>query len=628
MTIERALMGQKVASAPIYVDDVFSADLYTGTGASLTITNGLDLAGKGGMVWLKSRSGATDHALYDTVRGATSDLTCTSTAAPTTQSTGLTAFNSTGFTIGALAKLNTSAATNVAWSFRKAPNFFDVVTYTGTGVSGRQVPHSLGSAPGLIIVKRIDAATTSNWAVYQPYAGGPGQNFLMETTGAGTAFNYFTASATSSYFSVSNHFNVNGSGATYIAYLFADNATGFGSDGSQSIIRCGSFSSSASTTVTLGWEPQLVLVKTYSTTGNWEIHDVERGESFTSSATLNPNLTNAETVGTTQNVSPTATGFIVNGTNRADTSSSCIYVAIRRSHKPPTSGTNVFNPVLQATSTTAQNKSYGNGTDLVIVNSRGTTSKTVWDRLRGPGLFTRTNATTLNTSTTDALLGFDLQSGVRIGVDSLNVIQSQTGGSVHYAFTRASGFLDVVVFAGDGTFSTRSHNLGVVPEFILQKSITGVTSAWGAYTATAFGNLNTTAAFTAATNALTASAFTPLADASGSSYTAYLFASCTGVSKIGTYTGNGTSITINCGFTAGARFVMIKCTSTTGDWYVWDTARGIVASTDPHTSFNTAVAEVTTDDTIDPDSTGFIVNQLAATNVNVNTATYFYMAIA
>jgi hypothetical protein len=117
-------------------------------------------------------------------------------------------------------------------------------------------------------------------------------------------------------------------------------------------------------------------------------------------------------------------------------------------------------------------------------------------------------------------------------------------------------------------------------------------------------------------------------NASGQTYVAYLFASAPGVSKVFSYTGNGASQTINCGFTGGARFVMVKRTDSTGDWYVWDTARGIVAGNDPHLSLNTTAAEVTSNDTIDTDSTGFVVNQVAATNVNVNAATYIGLAIA
>jgi hypothetical protein len=115
---------------------------------------------------------------------------------------------------------------------------------------------------------------------------------------------------------------------------------------------------------------------------------------------------------------------------------------------------------------------------------------------------------------------------------------------------------------------------------------------------------------------------------SGGTYVAYLFATCAGVSKVTSFTGNGSSQTINCGFTAGSRFVMIKRTDSTGDWYVWDSARGIVSGNDPHLSLNSTAAEVTSDDTIDTDSTGFIVNQVSATNSNVNGASYIVLAIA
>jgi hypothetical protein len=115
---------------------------------------------------------------------------------------------------------------------------------------------------------------------------------------------------------------------------------------------------------------------------------------------------------------------------------------------------------------------------------------------------------------------------------------------------------------------------------------------------------------------------------SGSTYVAYLFATLAGVSKVFSYTGNGSSQTINCGFTGGARFVLIKRTDAIGDWYVWDSARGIVSGNDPHLSLNTTAAEVTSDDTIDTDSTGFVVNQVSATNVNVSSATYIGIAIA
>jgi hypothetical protein len=112
----------------------------------------------------------------------------------------------------------------------------------------------------------------------------------------------------------------------------------------------------------------------------------------------------------------------------------------------------------------------------------------------------------------------------------------------------------------------------------------------------------------------------------GYTYIAYLFATLAGISKVGGYTGNGSSQTINCGFSAGARFILIKRTDSTGNWYVWDTARGINAGNETGLIFNSTLA--TTNDSIDPANSGFIVNQVSATNINVSSASYIFYAIA
>ena len=195
---------------------------------------------------------------------------------------------------------------------------------------------------------------------------------------------------------------------------------------------------------------------------------------------------------------------------------------------------------------------------------------------------------------------------------------------------------------------TISHNLGIAPELIMIKARTNgaaIAPDWTVrvpalgVTSTVFLNLpngaidyqnyvwnNTNPTSTTVSlsldNYLTNSI-------TGSTYVMYLFASVPDVSKVGNYTGNGNSQTINCAFTAGARFVLIKRTDSTGDWYVWDSARGIITGNDPYLSLNnTSTSEVTTNDSIDPYSTGFIVNQLSATNINVNNATYIFLAIA
>ena len=166
----------------VYVDDVFSTYIYTGNGSTKTIPNGIDLAGNGGLVWIKGRSGAADHALYDTARGATFDLASNSTAGQTTQPTGLTAFSNSGFSVGSLAKINAGSSTYVSWAFRKAPKFFDVVTYTGNGAAGRQIAHSLGCEAGFITVK--STITTGDWNSYHRSATG---DLKLNLTDAQTA---------------------------------------------------------------------------------------------------------------------------------------------------------------------------------------------------------------------------------------------------------------------------------------------------------------------------------------------------------------------------------------------------------------------------------------------------------
>jgi hypothetical protein len=134
------------------VEDVFSTYLYEGTGATQTITNGIDLSGEGGLVWIKDReSSSNSHFLYDTERGVGTAIKTDGANAAQTRSTGLTAFNSNGFTLGSLNAENGSGNDKASWTFRKAPKFFDVVTYTGTG-STQNISHSLGAVPAVMMV--------------------------------------------------------------------------------------------------------------------------------------------------------------------------------------------------------------------------------------------------------------------------------------------------------------------------------------------------------------------------------------------------------------------------------------------------------------------------------------------
>ena len=107
-----------------------------------------------------------------------------------------------------------------------------------------------------------------------------------------------------------------------------------------------------------------------------------------------------------------------------------------------------------------------------------------------------------------------------------------------------------------------------------------------------------------------------------------MFATLPGISKVGSYSGTGNAINVDCGFTSGARYILIKRKDAAGDWFVWDTARGIVSGNDPYKLLNTNAAEVTSTDYIDPLNSGFTVTSSAPAALNTSGGTYIFLAIA
>ena len=645
--LAKQLQGSALATQPVFIEDTFSTHLYTGNGSTQTITNGIDLAGEGGMVWIKSRSAATNNFLFDTARGTTDELNSNTTDAEASLANSLTAFNADGFSIGSATGIGVNAATYASWTFRKQAKFFDVVTYTGNGSSPRAISHNLGSVPGCMIVKRTD--TTGNWFVYHRSSAASGftaaQCFMyLNLTNAVTDNStiWGDTAPTSTQFTVGSSLNTNS--ATYVAYIFAHDAGGFGASGTDNVISCGSFTTDGSgqATVTLGYEPQFILYKASTTAQNWYIQDVMRGmpNPSANAAMLFPNLSNAES--TDSKLAPTATGFF-SGNAMLSGSQTYIYIAIRRGPmRTPTSGTSVFSPVVRTGTGSATTVSAGFPPDWGLCQGTATTiGNQVQDRLRGATLGLRTQTDAAETSSaTDALTAFG-QNGINVGAGTTSSYWNNSGVAyVNYFLRRAPGFFDVVCYTGTGSARTVSHNLGVAPKLLIVKR-RSTANSWFVYEEstgnTKYLSLNGSgAADTSSTvwndTSPTASVFSlgtnGAGNANNETYVAYLFATVAGVSKVGSYTGNGSNQTINCGFTAGSRFVMIKRTDSTGDWLVADTARGIVSGNDPLLRLNSTAAEVTTLDWIDPDNSGFVINQETTANANVNSASYIFLAIA
>jgi len=640
------------------VEDVFNTWLYTGNASTQTITNGIDLAGEGGMVWFKQRDTPGEFpAIVDTERGRTKVLYPSDSYAEFTTANSSThdliSFNSDGFTLGTVEDINAnhSGKKNVSWTFRKTPGFFDVVTWTGDGSStGQVISHNLGSTPGFIVVKERNG--TAWWTCWHRSLGGA-RIFLNDTSASTTAniqlyFGDGTSyvAPTDSSFTVNSN-DLNQSGNTYVAYIFAHDDAQFGTNEDESIIKCGSYTGNGSTgqSINLGWEPQWVLIKKSSTTGDWHLFDNMRGGLVASgSATTNNPVLYANTSGAEVNetdaiyVDSQGFNFRSGSTNGACNASgvSFIYIAIRRGPmKTPEAATDVFD-INTVSSNVAAPWTPGFPVDMLFNSSLSSAAPYVASRLTGNKASLRTSSLNAEYNDGSEYYNFDLTTNT--------ISQGWFGGTqdcARYSFRRAPGFFDVVAYTGTGVARTVDHNLGVAPELMIVKRRESAAAGWSVYSQFLGNtdNLRLDEAYATSSSAAvwnntspTSTVFTVGTDVTTntntSTYIAYLFATLPGISKVGSYTGTGSTLDVNCGFSAGARFVLIKRTDASGDWYLWDSARGITSGNAPYLLLNSTAAEVTNTDYIDPLSSGFQISSTAPAAINASGGSFIYLAVA
>jgi hypothetical protein len=359
---------------------------------------------------------------------------------------------------------------------------------------------------------------------------------------------------------------------------------------------------------------------------------------------LYANLSNAE-VADELGLPPNATGFSV--TTNLSSSSTYIYIAIRRGPmKVPTSGTSVFSPLALNNSSGTTNTT-GFPIDLQISAERSAVHATpVNDRLRGvvttpadnTSSYLRTDSTAVEQPET--ITRYWNNTGFQTSLYSSGV------SSIYWNFRRAPNFFDEVCFTAPTPSTTNlrvNHNLTVAPDLIIAKLRSGADDWWVYASTSALSTagrskyliLENTNAIGSSTDCWGTS--NPTSTDFGVDTTfffgagtvvAYLFATCAGVSKVGSYTGTGALQTVNCGFTSGARFVLIKRTDSTGAWYVWDSARGITSGNDPYLLLNSTAAEITTTNYVDTDTTGFKVTAAAPAALNASGGTYIFLAVA
>jgi hypothetical protein len=222
--MQQIFLGMGAVAKKIYMDDLFSTYLYEGNNSTLAINNGLDLATEGGMIWVKNRDRARDNCIVDTERGIGKRLETNKIDAQDVYVTtkNISSFTSTGFTLGVDEghdEFNRNEDDYASWSFRKAPGFFDIISWDGnqTGSSTRTLSHSLGSIPGMVMIKRTDGA--SNWWVYHRSLPDSKILYLQETNAQDNGGYQYYQSVSSTGLTVGTELNE--SGRSYVAYIFA-----------------------------------------------------------------------------------------------------------------------------------------------------------------------------------------------------------------------------------------------------------------------------------------------------------------------------------------------------------------------------------------------------------------------
>jgi hypothetical protein len=650
----------------------FNTVLYNGNNSTQSITG---VGFQPDLVWIKDRSATRNNCLFDTVRGPATNLNILYSDIANAQDTNvgsgfLSDTTSNGFNLGNSVYVNGSGNNYVAWCFKAGGTAvantdgtidsqvsvnntlgFSIVKYTGNEQASQEIGHGLSSSPQIAFIKQLDGGR--DWAVPLFTQTSGDYMYLNSSQAESTDTNLWSA-VSSTTFTVGADPYTNGTGSPYIAYCF-HSVSGFSKVGSYT------GTGASGNLVVTGFEPAFVLIKETSNAGSWHIYDNERASSGVSNrAYLLADTSDAENQHGSFPISFLSNGFSVdntaNGTNRSN--GTYIYLAIAADGSTTTpSLANSFDAEVYTGNNGTQSVNTGFQPDLVWIKSRTdsydhnlldsvrgdfilTTNKTVNQEDGYSGVAINSNGFTVDesvTGTTDQEVNKLNSNYVSWSWKAGGLASINTDGSITslVSVNQAAGF-SIVQWAGTRPSSnTIGHGLGLTPKMIIIKNLS-ITSDWTVYAesegATKHGILDTTSIWVSNAGAFnntspTSSVFTVGADAytngAGNNIIAYCFADISGYSKVGTYTGNGTlGHSIAVGFAPD--FVMLKMVTSTGDWYMFDSARTTGVYSD-QLEANDSAAEVT-GTYVDLTSTGFDLNTTLS-SINNNGETFIYLAI-
>ena len=648
----------------------FNIETYKGTGGNKSITN---LGFEPGFIWLKNRSqGGYAPRIFDIVRGATKRLQSSTTATESSDSTSLTSFDADGFSLGSDNYVNNSGDDFIAWTFKADDNEptintngnitsitsvnanagFSIVKYHGNNGSSGTIGHGLSSAPELIITKALNFS-----AGWPTQAGGSFGIRLNEDggnqSGNGNVF-YGNTSPTSTVYTVGGSDETNDD-YDYIAYCF-HSVAGYSKVGTYT-------GSTSGVTITTGFKPDFIFIKSSSNVEHWAILDTRRGNF----KVIKPNTNDAESDSTLNTFTVTSTGFSFPHQDTADAMLNengyqYIYMAVAKNVPSNTTLANSFK-ALQYTGTGVDNLAVtgvGFRSDLIwIKNLSLTRDHNLADTVQGPlrEITPNTNEAVENRSvrsfdsdgfTLDNASGNYNENGAGYIAwcwKAGNTWQSNVDGNISSTVNvnTTNGF-SIVRYRGAGGSSAQTvgHGLSSAPELIFFKK-TSSTQDWyvfsvyansGTNPANYFLKLNSSDAETENTGSppslFAGTAPTSTVFSVGSTlqesadYMAYCWHSVSGYSKIGTYTGNSNNSHSITGLGFQPDFVMIKGTTSggAGGWYMFDSSRGVQNYVRANLSSAQSTGASSTLTSFDSD--GFTLGNDGF--LNNNTHTYLYMA--
>ena len=328
----------------------FKVQLYTGDGSTQAITfDDTDTDMQPDLVWLKDRATSeASHKLYDSVRGTTKYIAANNNGAEGTES-GVTAFDSDGFTIGSAAGTNANTVAFVSWNWKagttsgisgspsitpagysfNADSGFSIVKWTGTGANAT-IPHGLGTASiGAVLIKNLDGG---NWAVYHhANTSAPETDYLKLSTNAATVDNntwWNDTAPTSTLVNLGSYDEVNKNTENMVAYIFAE---------IQGFSKFGSYTATGNADgpfIFCGFRPAWVMIKRSGDgTNSWEIRDNKRDSFNTADDRLFADLNNAED-SDNEGADFLSNGFKIRNTGAGCNNSGSTYIYVAFAEQP------------------------------------------------------------------------------------------------------------------------------------------------------------------------------------------------------------------------------------------------------------------------------------------------------